>query len=131
MGACILAVTIAAIILFVMYVYGISSYRYVKMRNMYLCTHRFVSADAKLALIEYNSKIGKNEMRRLLSSRYARCLQTFIMVNEDMQVCLWEANTEDDILDILAFFKDYYAETKVQEITEMVDLSSNPRVSFI
>ena len=123
MGACILALTVAAIILCVMYIYGNLSYRFMKMRNMYLCTHRFVNAEAKLALMEYNSKIGKTEMRRILSSEYARCIQTVITLNEDTQVCLWEANSEDDILDILSSFKDYYAETKVEEITEMIDLS--------
>ena len=122
MGACILALTIATIILFVMYVRGNFSYRYVKMRNMYLCTHRFVSLEAKLALIEFNSKIGTHEMRKMLSSEHARCLENIIMVNNDTQVCLWEADTENDILDILASFQNYYAETKVDEITELVDL---------
>tara|TARA_B110001450_G_scaffold256507_1_gene287294 strand:- start:2941 stop:3312 length:372 start_codon:yes stop_codon:yes gene_type:complete len=122
MGACILAVTIAAITLFVVYVRGNFSYSYLKLRNMYLCTHRFVSSEAKLALIEYNSKIGKDEMKKVLSSQYARCIQTMIMVNEDTQVCVWEADTENDILDILASFQDYYAETKVQEITELIHL---------
>jgi hypothetical protein len=123
MGACIIAVTIAAIILCVMYVRGNFSYSYLKMRNMYMCTHRFVSSQTKLALIEYNSKIGKHEMKKVLSSQYARCIQTMIVMDEDTQVCVWEADTERDILDILAPFEDYYAETKVQEITEMIDFS--------
>ena len=123
MNTCSIAIIVVGLIVVICYIRRKQFSKFVKMRNMYICTHHFVDSTAKLALIDYNSKVGTRQIKQVLSNKRATCLHLMILSDENKQVSVWEADSAEDILFLIKPFEEYYRETTVHDLTEFIDLS--------